>query len=82
MVEILFLEAVTDDVDDRFSLSLVLFLPSREDEDSISLIKAFCDDFLVFNEDEAVIIRDAVLEYCPEDTSNDGERLLFLLLLV
>jgi len=83
LVETLFLEAVTDDIDDRFLLSLVLFIPSREDEDNISLTNAFCEDFLAFNDDEeAVIIRDAVLEYCPEDTSNDDERLLFLLLLV
>lgn len=72
-------EVDDDDNDDRFLLSLVLFLPSRdEEEDNISLTNAFCDDFLA----EAVIIRDAKLEYCPEPTLSADARLLLLLLLL
>ena len=71
------LSEVDDDDDDRFLLSLVLFLPSR-DEDNISFTKAFCDDFLA----EAVNIRDAKLEYCPEPTLSADARLLLLLLLL
>lgn len=84
VVTFMFLEAVTNDAGLLLLLPLILFflLLSREPEDNISFTKAFCGNifFGLDDDDEAVIIRDARLEYCPEDTlNNDVALLLFLL---